>query len=182
LHIIFSFKYPNNFKWMLNLKHATKKKRGLKGGQFCYNCRFIIVLCFVRFAPVYPFFFQPGVDFKINVFQTEAKSAYEKFVHVKRTVIEKRCKMGMYRCGLCGCSSKTFQLIPTDFDRNVKKIDISSSDSRIGNREVWKLSLRGINLSLGRNSDGFVLLMCGFHYYSVDMFIDCLMIKLHTLG
>ncbi|KAJ4781120.1 hypothetical protein LUZ62_065377 [Rhynchospora pubera] len=72
---------------------------------------------------------------KVQKMLSGAKKVYEKFMHVKHTVIEKRCKAGVYRCGLCGCSSNSFQLIRTSFDRNGKKIDTGSSDPSIREHE-----------------------------------------------
>ncbi|KAF3319750.1 CSC1-like protein RXW8 [Carex littledalei] len=72
---------------------------------------------------------------KVQKMLTGAKMAFEKFMHIKHTVIEKKSKIGMYRCGLCGCSSNSFQLVRTDFDQNGKKIDISSSDTSIREHE-----------------------------------------------
>lgn len=98
----------------------------------------VVIICFFFFF--FPFFHSVSMefDFEINNFQTGAKMAFEKFMHVKHTVIEKKSKIGMYRCGLCGCSSNSFQLVRTDFDQKGKKIDISSSDTSIREHEVWK--------------------------------------------
>ncbi|XP_078177952.1 hyperosmolality-gated Ca2+ permeable channel 2.1-like isoform X3 [Carex rostrata] len=72
---------------------------------------------------------------KVQKMLTGAKMAFEKCMHVKHTVVEKKSKIGMYRCGLCGCSSNSFQLVRTDFDQNGKKIDVSSSDTSIREHE-----------------------------------------------
>jgi hypothetical protein len=46
--------------------------------------------------------------------QTGAKNACRKLKHFTDTTVDQSCKALTYRCCLCGASSNSFQLLPTD--------------------------------------------------------------------
>jgi hypothetical protein len=49
-----------------------------------------------------------------NMLQTGAKKACRKLKQFTDTKVDQSCKAGTYRCCLCGASSNSFQLLPTD--------------------------------------------------------------------
>lgn len=60
--------------------------------------------------------------------QTGAKKAYKKFKHFKGTTVDQRCGPITYRCGLCGASSKSFELLPVEPEQEMKKHDVKDSE------------------------------------------------------
>ncbi|VAH95793.1 unnamed protein product [Triticum turgidum subsp. durum] len=48
------------------------------------------------------------------LYMTGAKKVYRKFKHFKGTTVDQTCRSVTYRCCLCGVSSNSFQLLPTE--------------------------------------------------------------------
>ncbi|XP_006650401.1 CSC1-like protein At1g10090 isoform X3 [Oryza brachyantha] len=57
-----------------------------------------------------------------------AKKAYRKFKHFKGTTVGQRSRPVTYRCGLCGASSNSFQLLPVEPEQEGEKPDANDSD------------------------------------------------------
>lgn len=74
----------------------------------CYS-QFVVVILFLRL-------------------QTGAKKAYRKFKHVKATTVDQRCRPITYRCCLCGVSSNSFQLLPSELEQEREKPDVNYSN------------------------------------------------------
>ncbi|KAG8062068.1 hypothetical protein GUJ93_ZPchr0003g18322 [Zizania palustris] len=71
----------------------------------------------------------------IVVLQTGAKKAYRKFKHFKDTTVDQGCKLTTYRCGLCGASSNSFQLLPVELEKEKEKPDVNGSDSSLPDQD-----------------------------------------------
>ncbi|KAF0909979.1 hypothetical protein E2562_001229 [Oryza meyeriana var. granulata] len=65
---------------------------------------------------------------KVQKIVTGAKKAYRKFKHFKGTTVDQRCRPITYRCGLCGASSNSFQLLPVEPEQEREKLDVNDSD------------------------------------------------------
>ncbi|KAJ3674428.1 hypothetical protein LUZ60_005044 [Juncus effusus] len=67
---------------------------------------------------------------KVQKMLSGAEKVCRKFMHVRPTKMEKKLKASLYRCGLCGCSSNSFQLVRY-LKPNVKKTDSAISDGAV---------------------------------------------------
>ncbi|VAH95794.1 unnamed protein product [Triticum turgidum subsp. durum] len=64
-----------------------------------------------------PSYLSHQVVYKVGKLQkivTGAKKVYRKFKHFKGTTVDQTCRSVTYRCCLCGVSSNSFQLLPTE--------------------------------------------------------------------
>ncbi|KAG1348132.1 CSC1-like protein RXW8 [Cocos nucifera] len=61
---------------------------------------------------------------KVQKIMTNVEKVYKKFVHLKDTAFDQRHGPPIYRCGLCGGTSNTFQLYRNESDLSVKKSDL----------------------------------------------------------
>nr|XP_010943525.1 CSC1-like protein RXW8 isoform X2 [Elaeis guineensis] len=61
---------------------------------------------------------------KVQKIMTNVEKVYKKFVHLKDTAFDQRHGPHIYRCGLCGGTSNTFQLYRSESDLSVKKTDL----------------------------------------------------------
>uniref|UniRef100_A0A0D9ZBG7 CSC1/OSCA1-like 7TM region domain-containing protein n=1 Tax=Oryza glumipatula TaxID=40148 RepID=A0A0D9ZBG7_9ORYZ len=66
---------------------------------------------------------------------TGAKKAYKKFKHFKGTTVDQRCGPITYRCGLCGASSKSFELLPVEPEQEMKKHDVKDSELSLPDKD-----------------------------------------------
>ncbi|OAY67944.1 CSC1-like protein RXW8 [Ananas comosus] len=64
----------------------------------------------------------------ILLYLSGAKKACKKFGHLTDTVIDRRCRPAIYRCGLCGGSTTSFQLYQNEFEPNSEKTDTNNSN------------------------------------------------------
>jgi hypothetical protein len=75
-----------------------------------------------------------------HMLQTGAKKACRKLKHFTDTTVDQSCKAITYRCCLCGASSNSFQLLPTDeVAQSSGKVDLNDS-SLITDNEVGSFS------------------------------------------
>ena len=75
-----------------------------------------------------------------RILQTGAKKACRKLKHFTDTTVDQSCKAITYRCCLCGASSNSFQLLPTDeVAQSSGKVDLNDS-SLITDNEVGSFS------------------------------------------
>ncbi|XP_006650400.1 CSC1-like protein RXW8 isoform X2 [Oryza brachyantha] len=65
---------------------------------------------------------------KVQKIVSGAKKAYRKFKHFKGTTVGQRSRPVTYRCGLCGASSNSFQLLPVEPEQEGEKPDANDSD------------------------------------------------------
>ncbi|KAG8062097.1 hypothetical protein GUJ93_ZPchr0003g17965 [Zizania palustris] len=72
---------------------------------------------------------------KVQKIVTGAKKAYRKFKHFKDTTVDQGCKLTTYRCGLCGASSNSFQLLPVELEKEKEKPDVNGSDSSLPDQD-----------------------------------------------
>uniref|UniRef100_A0A0E0NZE6 CSC1/OSCA1-like 7TM region domain-containing protein n=1 Tax=Oryza rufipogon TaxID=4529 RepID=A0A0E0NZE6_ORYRU len=72
---------------------------------------------------------------KLQKIVTGAKKAYKKFKHFKGTTVDQRCGPITYRCGLCGASSKTFELLPVEPEQEMKKHDVKDSELSLPDKD-----------------------------------------------
>ncbi|OAY78861.1 CSC1-like protein RXW8 [Ananas comosus] len=64
----------------------------------------------------------------ILLYLSGAKKACKKFGHLTDTVMDRRCRPAIYRCGLCGGSTTSFQLYQNEFEPNSEKTDRNNSN------------------------------------------------------
>ncbi|KAL5225936.1 hypothetical protein ABZP36_012575 [Zizania latifolia] len=72
---------------------------------------------------------------KVQKIMTGAKKAYEKFKHFTDTTVDQSCRSITYRCCLCGASSNTFQLLPTELEQNQEKAVLKDSSLKLDDQE-----------------------------------------------
>ncbi|EEE59670.1 CSC1-like protein RXW8 isoform X1 [Oryza sativa Japonica Group] len=72
---------------------------------------------------------------KLQKIVTGAKKAYKKFKHFKGTTVDQRCGPITYRCGLCGASSKSFELLPVEPEQEMKKHDVKDSELSLPDKD-----------------------------------------------
>ncbi|XP_020092492.1 CSC1-like protein RXW8 isoform X1 [Ananas comosus] len=65
---------------------------------------------------------------KVQKIMSGAKKACKKFGHLTDTVMDRRCRPAIYRCGLCGGSTTSFQLYQNEFEPNSEKTDRNNSN------------------------------------------------------
>ncbi|THU72280.1 hypothetical protein C4D60_Mb04t10430 [Musa balbisiana] len=65
---------------------------------------------------------------KFQKFMSNAKKVYKKFVRIRVTALDNKCRPSLYRCGLCGVVSNSFQFYHSDY--NGKRTDLQHSDTR----------------------------------------------------
>jgi hypothetical protein len=71
-----------------------------------------------------------------HMLQTGAKNACRKLKHFTDTTVDQSCKAITYRCCLCGASSNSFQLLPTDeVVQSSGKADLNDSVLNTDNEE-----------------------------------------------
>ncbi|XP_008790275.3 CSC1-like protein RXW8 [Phoenix dactylifera] len=58
---------------------------------------------------------------KVHKFMSTAEKVYKKFVRLKVAQFDHKCRPNIYRCGLCGGTSNSFQLYHNDFELDAKK-------------------------------------------------------------
>ncbi|KQJ85654.1 CSC1-like protein RXW8 [Brachypodium distachyon] len=78
-------------------------------------------------APSYLFHQVVYKSGKVQKIMTGAKKAYRKFKDFKDTTVDQSCGAISYRCCLCGASSNSFQLLPTEFGQSTEKADLNDS-------------------------------------------------------
>ncbi|CAL9084607.1 unnamed protein product [Musa textilis] len=65
---------------------------------------------------------------RFQKFMSNAKKVYKKFVRIRVTALDNKCRPSLYRCGLCGVVSNSFQFYHGDY--NGKSTDLQHSDTR----------------------------------------------------